>query len=111
MFIDVQGHHVTITPAIQEYIDKRFDLLRNHDHSHMITTINVYIKLEKGKDGHNESHKAEGLIRFKGSQEAFAEITTEDMYKSIDKLAAKLDRMVREHKEKQQSHGSNSENF
>ena len=111
MFIEVQGHHVSITQGITDYINKKFECIKKHDSSDMITTIRVFIKLEKGKDGNNESHKAEGLVRFKGKQEACAEAITADMYQSIDKLAAKLDRLVKEHKEKQQGHGSNSGNF
>lgn len=108
MFIEVEGHHVSITQGITDYINSKLECVKKHDNSKMVTTIKIFIKLEKGQNGHNESHKAEGLIRFKGHQEAFTKVITEDMYKSIDKLAEKIDRIVKDHKEKQQSHGEAS---
>lgn len=104
MFIDVQGHHITITEPIKNYVMEK--LARLNTHNHNIMNITVLLKLEK--DSHTDkhtAHKAEGTVKFKGKKEVFAHSITEDMYAAIDGLVDKLDEMVKKQKERHQSHG------
>ncbi len=91
MQINITGHHVEVTKALNDFIHDKFKKLERHyeyiNHAHVILTIE---KL---------SQKAEALLTVKGG-EVFAESTTEDMYSALDSLVDKLDRQLQKHKQK-----------
>lgn len=96
MHISIQGHHISITEAIQNSVkEKMAKVLRHHDH---INSMKVTLCLDnqrsnKTHKGH-QSHVAEALIRVPGN-EIFVQASGDDMYSSIASMAQKLDRKIR----------------
>ena len=87
MQITIRGHHLTITPAIEENIKMKFSQMTKH-----LDQVNsMQIKLAKDHQIDRRSHKgssnhiAEAIIRLPGI-ELFAQATADDMYTSINKL-------------------------
>lgn len=95
MQLNVTGHHIEITPALQTYVANKFERLERHfDH---VTNVHVVLTVEKLR------HKAEATLHISGA-EVFADATEEDMYAAIDVLVDKLDRQIKKHKEKLTDH-------
>lgn len=95
MQISITGHHLDITDSLREYVDTKLGRLERHfDH---LTDIHCILTVEKLR------HKAEAKINVSGNT-LFADSTEENMYAAIDALADKLDRQLKKHKEKIQSH-------
>ena len=95
MRIDVTGHHMEITPALKQHVEKKMAKLQRHvDH---ISHMHVVLTIEK------ERQKAEATLHV-DHHDLFATDEQDDMYKAIDHLATKLDRLLLKHKEKLSSH-------
>jgi putative sigma-54 modulation protein len=89
MNLNINGHHLEVTPAIRNYVVEKLDRVKRH-FDHVIDVVKLVQKAEvtlhaKGKDIHAEAHD-------------------EDMYAAIDALADKLDRQVLRHKDKITNH-------
>lgn len=97
MQLNISGHHVEVTPALKQYVTEKLDRLQRHFNH--ITQINITLSVEN-----KINQKAEANVNLSGGK-IFADHSSEDMYASIDKLVDKLDRQVKKHKEKIQSHG------
>ncbi|MDC4764765.1 ribosome-associated translation inhibitor RaiA [Acinetobacter baumannii] len=87
MQITIRGHHLAITPAIEENIKAKFNQLTKH-----LDQVNsMQIKLTKDHQIDKRSHKgssnhvAEAIVRLPGI-ELFAQATADDMYTSIKLL-------------------------
>jgi putative sigma-54 modulation protein len=93
--IQVSGHEVEITPTLHDFINKKFD--RVGKHSHHITTIHIFLSISK------LVQKAEATLHIPGHQ-IFANAESEDMYKTIDLLVAKVIRQLDKYKEKLKNH-------
>lgn len=91
MKIRIHGHHVTITDAINQHIQGKFEALAHHDQD--ITNIEVTLLAE------NKRVKVDANIHVPGA-DIFASADDEDMYTAIDQLIPKLDRQIKKHKEK-----------
>ncbi len=95
MQLDLTGHHVDITPALREYVQKKMDrVVRHFDHmidGHCILTV------EK------QTQKAEATLMVSGGK-IYADAEDPNMYAAIDSMADKLDRLVKKHKEKTKDH-------
>jgi ribosome hibernation promoting factor len=99
MQINISGHHLEVSPAIRDYVTGKFDRIRRHfDH---ITNVNVILSVER-----KIQHKAEARINVPGS-DIYADCEEKDMYAAMDGLIDKLDRQVREYKNKLSEHGGN----
>lgn len=105
MQITIRGHHLTITPAIEENIKMKFSQMTKH-----LDQVNsMQIKLAKDHQIDRRSHKgssnhiAEAIIRLPGI-ELFAQATADDMYTSINKLTEKLKRQLAKHRKIQCSY-------
>ena len=105
MQITIRGHHLTITPAIEENIKAKCSQMTKHlDHVN-----SMQIKLAKDHQIDKLSHKgsanhiAEAIIRLPGV-ELFAQATADDMYTSIKKLTEKLKRQLAKHRKMQCSY-------
>ena len=105
MQITIRGHHLTITPAIEENIKMKFSQMTKH-----LDQVNsMQIKLAKDHQIDRRSHKgssnhiAEAIIRLPGI-ELFAQATADDMYTSINKLTEKLKRQLTKHRKIQCSY-------
>ena len=95
MQINITGHHVDVTPSLRDYVMEKLQRLERHfDH---VISVNVILNVEKLEQ------QAEGQVNAAG-RTLFATHTDRDMYAAIDGLADKLDRQVRDHKERLTDH-------
>ncbi|HIJ21423.1 MAG: ribosome-associated translation inhibitor RaiA [Gammaproteobacteria bacterium] len=94
MQLNITGHHVEVTPSLNEYVTGKVSKLERHFDN--VTNVHVVLGVEKLRQ------KAEATLHVSGA-DLFAECTNEDMYAAIDGLIDKLDRQVIKHKEKQNS--------
>lgn len=91
MQLNISGHHIELTSALQDYIRTKMQRIERHfDH---VMDVHVVLGTEALKQ------KAEATIHVAGNN-LHAESTHDDMYAAIDLLIDKLDRQVRKHKEK-----------
>ena len=95
MEISIDGHHVALTPAIQEHIETKMTKIERHfEH---VVNVHVVLSVEK------QRHKAEATIQITDNN-IHAICEHEDMYAAIDLLIDKLDRQIKKHKEKLTNH-------
>ncbi|MBU3847422.1 MAG: ribosome-associated translation inhibitor RaiA [Candidatus Acinetobacter avistercoris] len=95
MQITIRGHHLSITPAIEENIRCKFTEMTKH-----LDQVNsLQVKLSKdhqvtkrSKKG-SSNHIAEAIVRLPGV-EFFAQATGDDMYASIKKLTEKIKKQL-----------------
>jgi len=95
MQLDLTGHHVEVTPAMRNYVEKRFERISRH--FEQVIDIHCILTVEKLR------HKAEATLMMRGNK-IYADATEPNMYAAIDALADKLDRCVVKHKEKSGDH-------
>ncbi|MDR2787245.1 MAG: ribosome-associated translation inhibitor RaiA [Candidatus Accumulibacter sp.] len=95
MNLQINGHHLEVTPALREYVTGKLErVLRHFDH---VIDVNVILSVEKLKQ------KAEITVHLPG-KDIYAESIGEDLYAAIDTLVDKLDRQVQKYKQKLQDH-------
>src|SRR5690606_17594930 len=96
MNLSISGHHVSVTPALREYVTTKLERIKRHfDH---VIDVNVFLSVDK------LIQKAEITLHVRG-KDLFAECSDGDLYAAIDSLVDKLDRQVLKHKGKQADHG------
>ena len=95
MNFTVSGHHVSVTPAIRDYVVSKFDRVNRHFDS--VIDINVILSVEK------LAHKAEVSMHVRG-KDIHVETVDDNMYAAIDTLADKLDRQVLKYKDRAYNH-------
>jgi len=95
MQVNLTGHHVEITTALNDYLREKITRIERHFES--VTSINCILTVEKLR------HKAEAKVNVSGGT-IFAEAVEGDMYAAIDGLIDKLDRQIVKHKEKLTDH-------
>ena len=95
MQLTLTGHHVDVTSALRDYVEKKLDrVVRHFDH-----VIDVHCVMSVDK----LVHKAEATLHVSGGN-IHADAIDTNMYAAIDALADKLDRRMRKHKEKLTDH-------
>ncbi len=95
MQINITGHHVELTAALQDYIKNKLQRIERHfDH---VVDVRIVLSVEK------QRQKAEATIHV-ARNTLHADCEHEDMYAAIDLMFDKLDRQVRRHKEKITDH-------
>lgn len=95
MNLNISGHHVSLTPALREYVVSKLKRVERHfDH---LINADVILSVEKVR------HKAEATIHSRGI-DLHAEEICEDMYAAIDGLIDKLDQQTRKLKDKVRDH-------
>ena len=95
MNLNINGHHLEVTPAIRNYVVEKLDRVKRH-FDHVIdasVTISV-VKLVQ---------RADVTLHVRG-KDIHAEASHENLYAAIDALADKLDRQVLRHKDKLTNH-------
>lgn len=98
----LSGHHVDISPALRDYVEKKADrVIRHFD---QIIDIAVILGVEQPAQK-DKRQRAEVNLRVKG-QVFHMEHYAEDLYAAIDLLFDKLDRQVIRYKDKLQDHRS-----
>jgi len=95
MQININGHHVEVTPALRAYVTEKMQKIERHFDK--VNSINVILNVEKLQ------HQAEATVKAAG-RTIFAAETAKDMYASIDMLVDKLDRQVRRYKDRITDH-------
>ncbi len=95
MQLNISGHHIELSPALNDYIKSKLQRVQRHfDH---VMDAHVVLGQER------QLHKAEATIHLAGNT-LHAQSEHEDMYAAIDLMLDKLDRQVRKHKEKIHNH-------
>lgn len=94
MQINITGHHVELTPALREFVEKKFSKLERF--FDQIISVQVILTVDKLRQ------IAESDIKVAGG-DVHASAESEDMYSSIDQLMDKLERQLIKHKEKNQA--------
>ncbi len=95
MNINITGHHVEVTPAINDYVTAKLDRVIRHFDS--VTSVHVILSVDK------LNQKAEITLHVKG-KDIYADSIEPDLYAAIDTLIDKLDRQVVKYKEIQSNH-------
>ena len=91
MQINISGHHVELTAALQDFIKSKMKRIERHfDH---VMDVHVVLGAQR------QLHTVEATVHVAGNN-LHAESEHTDMYAAIDLLMDKLDRQVRKHKEK-----------
>lgn len=88
--IIISGHNLDLTKALKQMVIEKLSKLFEHE-NHIIR-IRVELGTEQGTS--NKEYQAKGMIQIKGP-DLIANVTSDDLYKSIDLLETKLDRMLR----------------
>lgn len=100
MNLTITGHHLEVTPAINEYVKTKLErIIRHFDN---VTSVHVVLSVDKLKQ------KAEVTMQVKGKA-IHADSVEQDLYAAIDTVADKLDRQVVKHKEKISNHAHESQ--
>ena len=95
MNFTISGHHVSVTPAIREYVLSKLSRITRHfDH---VIDVNVILSVEK------LAQKAEVNVHVRG-RDIYVETVDANLYAAIDTLADKLDRQILKYKDKTQDH-------
>jgi len=87
----VSGVHLDLTKALKETVFEKVEKLFRHEHH--IIRVRVELQYNANNSKQNE-FVAKGHIELTGSDKV-ASAGTGDLYKSIDLLVEKLDRMLR----------------
>ena len=96
MQLEITGHHIEVTPSLDNYIHSKFERIVRH----FDQVLNIHVILEVINKTH---HSAEASMHVSGNH-IFANAKEENMYASIDALADKLDRQILKHKAKLKDH-------
>lgn len=87
--IIISGHNLNLTPALKRMVIEKVSKLFEHE-NHI---IRIRVELSTDQTVESSFH-AKGMIEIKGKP-LIADAASEDLYKSIDLLENKLDRMLR----------------
>ncbi|MCO8109351.1 ribosome hibernation-promoting factor, HPF/YfiA family [Acinetobacter indicus] len=102
MQITIRGHHLSITPAIEENIKAKFAQMTKH--LDQVNSMQVKLSKDHQIDKHSKkgsaNHIAEAIIRLPGT-ELFAQACADDMYTSIKKMSEKLKRQLDKYRKMQ----------
>ena len=95
MQITIRGHHLSITPAIEENIRDKFAEMTKH--IEQVNSMQVKLskdhQLDKRSKKGSANHIAEAIVRLPGI-ELFAQASADDMYTSIKQLTEKLKKQL-----------------
>ena len=102
MQITISGHHLSITPAIEQAIRLKFAEMTKHldQVNSMQVKLSKDHQVDKRSKKGSSNHIAEAIIRIPGA-ELFAQASGDDMYSSIKKLSEKLKRQLHKHRKMQ----------
>src|SRR5690606_10893735 len=94
------GHHLSITPAMEERIKTKFSQMTKHldQVNSMQVKLSKDHQLDKRSRKGSSNHIAEAIIRLPGI-EFFAYATAHDMYSSMKLLTEKLKRQIDRYRE------------
>lgn len=90
--IIITGLNMELTEAIKNMVHEKAEKLFEHD-DHIIR-MRVELEYDHHQSTHQREFIAKGQLEVRGNDH-FASADTDDLYKSIDGLVQKLDRMLR----------------
>ena len=99
MDVQISGRHFHVTEAIRGHVQKHLEKLARHDEK--IHSLSVTLALDAGVQ------HAEVVARCHNST-LVAEAKNHDMYVSIDRAFAKMERQVARLHDRRRTHGSHS---
>lgn len=107
MQITIRGHHLSITPAIEETIKTKFSQMTKHldQVNSMQVKLSKDHQIDKRSKRGSSNHIAEAIVRLPGI-EFFAHANADDMYTSIKILTEKLKKQIDRYREMQLNHQS-----
>lgn len=88
----ISGLNMELTDAIKNMVYEKVEKL--FEHEDRIIRMRVELEYDPHKSTHQKEFIAKGQLVVRGNDH-FASAATEDLYKSIDELVSKLDRMLR----------------
>ncbi|MCY4040417.1 MAG: ribosome-associated translation inhibitor RaiA [Gammaproteobacteria bacterium] len=91
MQLNISGHHLDVTEAINSYVEKKFKRIARHDDH--VTNVHVVISVDR------HDQRAEATLHGVGG-EIFADAQSDDLYAAIDQLVDRIDRQILKQKEK-----------
>ncbi len=87
----ISGNNLPLTDALKATVREKMQKLFDHE----TTILRIRVELSAGSPpGSDEQFAAKGIIEIKG-RDLIATVRTDDLYKCIDLLENKLDRMLR----------------
>ena len=96
MKIIVNGRNIELTDPIKQYVTEKIDRLEHH--YDFIQEIHVFLSVEKNpRISANQLAEATVVV---SRAVLRVEVSSEDLYASIDKLVDKVDRVLNRHKTK-----------
>lgn len=87
----ISGAHMELTEALKGIVNDKVERLFRHEETIIRVRVELGVSHRKGAD----EFTAKGHIEINGPDLHVSE-TTEDLYKSIDQMVDKLDRMLRQ---------------
>lgn len=91
MNLIIRGENITVTPALQDYAEKRIGKLEKYFSEPLTVSARVNMRV------HNKEQVIEVTIPIQGLL-LRAEVGQEDMYTSIDMVVSKLERQIKKYK-------------
>lgn len=91
MQLELTGQNLKVTPSIRSLVNQKFTKLDRH--MHRMIRAHLVFSVEKN------NHQIHASIHMPG-HDVHATSSTDDMYKSIDDIVAKLDKLLIKTKEK-----------
>ena len=95
MNLHVTGHHLDVTPAIQDYVANKMERVKRHFEQVIDTRVTLVVE--------KLVHRVEVNLHVSG-KDIFVESHDADMYAAIDLVIDKLDRQVIKFKNKTANH-------
>ncbi len=88
----ISGLNMHLTDSIRNVVHEKSEKLFEHE-DHIIR-MRVELEYDSHQTSHQKEFIAKGQLEVRGNDH-FATAATDDMYKSIDEMVNKLDRMLR----------------
>jgi putative sigma-54 modulation protein len=88
----ISGLNMELTEAIKNMVHEKAEKLFEHEDK--IIRMRVEVEYDPHQSTHQKEFIAKGQLEVRGNDH-FATAATNDLYKSIDELVQKLDRMLR----------------
>ena len=88
----MSGENLELTNSIKQFIIEKSEKLFYHNEK--IIRMRVEVKYDQHKSSHQKEYLAKGHLEVRGNDHNVTEASN-DLYKSIDQMVLKLDRMMR----------------
>lgn len=102
----IQGNNITITDAINDYVQQKLEKAVRH-FQNITTKVDVHLSVGRNSRTNNK-HKAEVTVYANGTV-IRAQEGSENLYASIDMVSDKIARQLRKYKEKQLAKKTNAQ--